>query len=137
MSRFRKLTHTIWYCQYHIVWCPKYRYRVLHGAIGEDVDRNVSSLSSQKKIELVELNVQIDHVHLLIMIPPKLAVSSFVGMVKGKTGSRILSKYRQFIIFLGTTLNSFRLIPFPLQGQRESVPFQGFSMPPFLGEVVY
>ena len=96
MSRFRKLTHTIWYCQYHIVWCPKYRYRVLHGAIGEDVDRNVSSLSSQKKIELVELNVQIDHVHLLIMIPPKLAVSSFVGMVKGKTGSRILSKYRNF-----------------------------------------
>ena len=96
MSRFRKLTHTIWYCQYHVVWCPKYRYRVLHGPIGEDVDCWVRTFSGQKKFELVELNVQIDHVHLLVMIPPKGAVSDFVGMVKGRTAIRILNKYKDF-----------------------------------------
>lgn len=86
MSRFRKLAHTIWYCQYHIVWCPKYRYRVLYGPLGEEVDRCIRIFSGQKKFELVELNVQIDHVHLFVMIPPKGAVSDFVGMVKRYSG---------------------------------------------------
>ena len=60
MSRFRKLTQTIWHCQYHIVWVPKYRYRVLSGQIAEEVNKCIRGFSEQKKCEIIELNVQID-----------------------------------------------------------------------------
>ena len=83
MSRFRKLSHTIWHCQYHIVWTPKYRFRILSGSVAEEVGRCIRAFSEQQKCEVVELNVQIDHVHLLVMIPPKIAVSDYVGTVRG------------------------------------------------------
>ena len=71
MSRFRKLSQTIWHCQYHIVWCPKYRFRVLKSEIKEEVEACIKGFSEVQKCELLELNVQIDHVHLLLMVPPK------------------------------------------------------------------
>ena len=78
MSRFKKLSHTIWHCQYHVVWTPKYRYRVLDGRVKQEVGNCIRAFSEQKKCEVVELNVQIDHVHLIVSIPPKLSVSSYV-----------------------------------------------------------
>lgn len=63
MSRFRKLSHTIWHCQYHIVWVPKYRYRILSGQVAQEVGRRIRAFAEQKKSEVIELNVQIDHVH--------------------------------------------------------------------------
>ena len=93
MSRFRKLTHAIWHCQYHIVWVPKYRYRILTGALGYEVEQCIRLFSSQKSCELLELSVQIDHVHVVCMIPPKLSISDYVGIVKGRTAIRVLKKY--------------------------------------------
>ena len=93
MSRFRKLTHTIWHCQYHIVWVPKYRHRILTGKIGDEVEQCVHVFSSQKACEIIEMNVQIDHVHLICMIPPKLSVSDYVGIVKGRTAIRLLKRF--------------------------------------------
>ena len=78
MSRFRKLTQTIWHCQYHIVWVPKYRYRVLDGQIETEVSNCIRAFSVQKECEIVELNVQIDHVHLLVMVPPRISISDHV-----------------------------------------------------------
>ncbi len=95
MSRFRKLSQTIWHCQYHIVWVPKYRYRVLKGGIGREVEACIHVFSEQQGCEILELNVQIDHVHLLVMIPPKVSVSSYVGTVKGRTAIRVLNKFRK------------------------------------------
>jgi len=95
MSRFKKLSHTIWHCQYHIVWTPKYRYRVLDGGVKQEVGNCIRAFSEQKKCEVVELNVQIDHVHLIVSIPPKLSVSSYVGMVKGRTAIRVLQRFRE------------------------------------------
>lgn len=95
MSRFRKLSQTIWHCQYHIVFVPKYRYRILSGAIGHEVDRCIRAFSEQKKAEIIELNVQIDHVHLLVMVPPKVSLSDYVGLVKGRTAIRVLNRFRQ------------------------------------------
>ena len=95
MSRFRKLSHTIWHCQYHIVWVPKYRLRILTGQVGEEVSRCTHSFSEQLQSEVVELNVQHDHIHLIAMIPPKIAVSDYVGIVKGRTAIRVLNKFRQ------------------------------------------
>ena len=95
MSRFKKLSHTIWHCQNHIVWTPKYRYRVLDGGVKQEVGNYIRAFSEQKKCEVVELNVQIDHVHLIVSIPPKLSVSSYVGMVKGRTAIRVLQRFRE------------------------------------------
>ena len=93
MSRFRKLSHTIWHCQYHIVWVPKYRHRILTGRIAEEVSRCVRAFSEQKKAEVVELNIQLDHVHLLVMVPPKISISDFVGTIKGRTAIRVFNKF--------------------------------------------
>ena len=94
MSRFRKLSHTIWHCQYHIVWVPKYRFRMLTGAVGQEVERCIRAFCEQQHAEIVELNIQVDHVHLLAMVPPKLSISEFVGTLKGRTAIRVFNKFR-------------------------------------------
>ena len=95
MSRFRKLSQTLWHCQYHIVWYPKYRFRVFEGEIKGEAEECIKSFTKVQKCELLELNVQVDHVHLLVMIPPKVSVSSYVGNVNGRTAIRILNKFRK------------------------------------------
>ena len=95
MSRFRKLSHTIWHCQYHIVWVPKYRYRILTGRVSEEVGRCIRAFTEHQQGEVVELNVQLDHVHLLVMVPPKVSVSAFVGTVKGRTAIRVFNQFRE------------------------------------------
>ena len=94
MSRFRRLSHAIWHCQYHFVWVPKYRYRVLTGLVGQEVERCIRAFSERAGAEVVELNVQADHVHLLAMVPPKVSISEFVGMLKGRTAIRVFNKFR-------------------------------------------
>jgi putative transposase len=93
MSRFRKLTHCVWHCQYHIIWCPKYRFRVLKGTIADDVQVTLQRLASYMKCEVVELNVQVDHVHMVVMVPPTLSVSKAVGELKGRSAMRIFQKF--------------------------------------------
>lgn len=94
MSRFRKLSHTIWHCQYHLFWVPKYRYRVLQGRVSQEVERSIRAFSERFGAEVVELNVQEDHVHLLAMVPPKVSISEFVGTLKGRTAIRVLNRFR-------------------------------------------
>ena len=94
MSRFRKLSQTIWHCQYHIVWVPKYRFKILIGKISQEVENCIRAFSEQQSCEILELNVQIDHVHVVVMVPPKLSISDFVGTVKGRTAIRVLNKFR-------------------------------------------
>ena len=94
MSRFKKLSQTIWHCQYHIVWVPKYRFRILEGKIAVEVSNCIRAFSEQKYSEIVELNVQIDHVHLLTMVPPKVSISDYVGTIKGRTSIRVLNRYK-------------------------------------------
>jgi len=95
MSRFKKLSHTIWCCQNHIVWVPKYRFRILTGRVAEEVARCIRAFAEHQKAEIVELNVQVDHVHLLVMVPPKVAISEFVGTVKGRTAIRVFNQFRE------------------------------------------
>ena len=93
MSRFEKLTHVLWYCQYHIVWVPKYRYRVLTGDVAREVHNCIQVYSSRLGCRVIELNVQPDHVHLLVKVPPKVSISKLLGVVKGKTALRIFTKF--------------------------------------------
>jgi len=95
MSRFKKLSQTLWHCQYHIVWVPKYRYRILSGKVAKLVEECIRAFSQQQGGEVIELNVQVDHVHLLAMVPPKVSISGYVGTLKGRTAIRVLNQYRE------------------------------------------
>ena len=95
MSRFRKLSQTVWHCQYHIVWTPKYRFKILKGEVAKEVEECIRIFCSHQKCEIIELSVQVDHVHLLVLIPPKISVSKFMGIVKGRTAIRVLNKFRK------------------------------------------
>ena len=95
-KRFKKLSHTIYECKYHVVWCPKYRYRILKDDIAESVRQQIYRLCQQKdKVEVLELNVQRDHVHLVLSLPPKYAVSDFMGYLKGKLAMRLFQRYER------------------------------------------
>lgn len=93
MSRFDKLSHVLWHCQYHIVWVPKYRYRILTGAVGREVFECIQVYSSRLGCQVIELNVQTDHVHLLIKVPPKQSISDLMGALKGRTAIRVFKQF--------------------------------------------
>jgi putative transposase len=94
LSRFRKLSHTIYECKYHIVFCPKYRLRIFKEGIKTYTEYQLRKLLDQKdNIELLEIHVCEDHVHMVISIPPKYSVSSLLGFLKGKLALRLLQNY--------------------------------------------
>ncbi|MFK7825902.1 MAG: IS200/IS605 family transposase [Oligoflexales bacterium] len=93
MSRFQKLSHVIWHCQYHIVWCPKYRYRVLKGKLADFLNQLIQVEVQKMKGQIVELNVQEDHVHLLLRVPPKISVSQLMGTIKGKSAIQLFQRF--------------------------------------------
>ncbi|MFP4397913.1 MAG: IS200/IS605 family transposase [Desulfonatronovibrio sp.] len=95
MSRFKKLSHAIWHCTYHIVWTPKYRYRILKGEIKDEVEYCIRMFSSQKGCIIEELNIQIDHVHLMIMVPLEISISDLMGILKGRTAIRVFNKFKE------------------------------------------
>lgn len=93
MSRYEQSSHVYHRCQYHIVWTPKYRYKILTGNLGKEVYRSIYIYCNMKKCNIVELNVQIDHIHLLVRTPPSLSVSELVGFLKGRTAIRLFNKF--------------------------------------------
>ena len=92
MSRFRKLSHVLWHCQYHLVWVPKYRYKILKGNVSVEIERCIRLFCEQETCEVVELNVQEDHIHLIVMMPPKVSVSELIGILKGRTAIRVFKQ---------------------------------------------
>jgi putative transposase len=74
---------------------PKYRFKILQGKIASKVESCIRAFSDQKEVEIIELNVQIDHVHILAMIPPKLSISDYVGIIKGRTAIRIFNEFKK------------------------------------------
>ena len=94
--QFKRLAHSVYECKYHIVFCPKYRYRILRDEVAEYTKQQIYRLCQQKDaVEVLELSVRADHVHLVVSIPPKYAVSSFVGYVKGKLSIRLFDRYEK------------------------------------------
>jgi putative transposase len=94
-SQYKRLSHTVWLCTYHIVFCPKYRYKVLEGKAEILVRNYLYKLCGQKdQVTIVEINIQPDHVHLVISIPPKYSISEIMGYLKGKTAIRLFQEQR-------------------------------------------
>ena len=94
MSRFKKLTHSIYECKYHVVICPKYRFQIFKGEIEEYCRQKIYILCRQKDLlEVLELNIQPDHIHMILSIPPKYSVSSIMGFLKGKLTLALFQRY--------------------------------------------
>jgi len=93
MSKYRKLSHTFYKCDYHIVWTPKYRYRILQGEVSSLLNRDIYGLSSMKDVVIEELTIRQDHIHMLCSVPPKLSISSYMGFLKGKTAIKVMRRY--------------------------------------------
>ena len=92
--QFKRLSHSIYECKYHLVFCPKYRYRIFKDDIAEYTRQQIYSLCKQKEqIEVLELSIQPDHVHLVVSIAPKYAVAAFMGYLKGKLAIRLFQQY--------------------------------------------
>ena len=93
MNDVNSLSHTKWNCKYHIVFAPKYRRKVFYGEKRREIGEILRTLCNWKKIRIIEAEVCPDHVHMLVEIPPKVAVSSFMGYLKGKSSLMIYEKY--------------------------------------------
>ncbi|GAB6152227.1 IS200/IS605 family transposase [Desulfosporosinus burensis] len=87
------LAHTQWNCKYHIVFAPKYRRQIIYGKIKGDIGKIIRTLCDYKKVEIIEANACPDHIHMLVSIPPKLSVSSFMGYLKGKSSLMIFDRH--------------------------------------------
>ena len=93
MSKYKKQSHVIYKCDYHIVWVPKYRFRILTGEVSNLVDKDIRVLSEWLACEIIELKVRADHVHVVVSIPPKISVSAYMGTIKGKIAIKLFKSY--------------------------------------------
>ena len=93
MAQLGSLAHTKWDCKYHIVWIPKYRKKALFGELRRELGPVLRELASHRDSEIIEGTMKVDHVHILISIPPKHKVSQVVGYIKGKSAMHIARSY--------------------------------------------
>lgn len=87
------LSHTTWNCKYHIVFAPKYRRKVFYGQKRLEIGEILRELCKWKEVVILEAEVCPDHIHMLVEIPPKISVSSFMGYLKGKSNIMIYNKW--------------------------------------------
>jgi putative transposase len=80
-------------CKYHIVFTPKYRRKIIFNQLRKDIQSDIRQLCKYKGVEILEGHMMPDHVHLLLAIPPKISVSSFMGYLKGKSSLMIFEKH--------------------------------------------
>ncbi|MCA9240050.1 MAG: IS200/IS605 family transposase [Planctomycetales bacterium] len=100
MQDFGSLNHTRWECKYHVVFIPKCRRKVLYGQVRQHLGKLFHDLAGQRESKILEGHLCVDHVHMLIRIPPKHSVSHVVGYVKGKSAIRVardfMGRHRSF-----------------------------------------
>jgi len=89
----QSLSHTKWECKYHIIWIPKYRKKKIFKELRRELGAVLRELARQRESEIEEGHLLVDHVHILISIPPKYAVSQVVGYIKGKSAIWVARHY--------------------------------------------
>ena len=93
MRDWQSQSHVRHYCRYHVVFVPKYRKKLIFGSLRKDIGKIVRELCRQQGVEIIEGHAMKDHIHLLLMIPPKYSVAHTVGFLKGKSAIRIFRDY--------------------------------------------
>ena len=90
---YESLTHTKWRCQYHIVLTPKYRRQIIYGKYKTEIGKILRTICERYDEEIIEAQACPDHIHMLVAIPPKMAVSRFMGILKGKSALMIFDRF--------------------------------------------
>lgn len=93
MKDINSLAHTTWNCKYHIVFAPKYRRQIIYGKYRESIGQVIRDLCERKVVIIHEANACPDYIHMLVIIPPKLSVSQFMGYLKGKSSLMIFDRH--------------------------------------------
>ena len=92
-NKANSLAHTKWMCKYHIIFTPKYRRKVIYNQYRKDLGEILRELCRYKHVEIIEGHLMRDHVHMLVMIPPSLFVSAFMGYLKGKLALMMFDRH--------------------------------------------
>ena len=92
-NKLNSLAHTKWLCKYHIVFTPKYRRKIIYNQYRRDLQDDIRLLCQYKGVKILEGHMMPDHVHLLVSIPPKLSVASFMGYLKGKSALMMFDQH--------------------------------------------
>ena len=92
-NKSNDLAHTKWMCKYHIVFTPKYRRKIIYNQLKEDIRDILKQLCAYKGVEIIEGHLMPDHIHMLVSIPPKMSVSSFMGYLKGKSTLMVYDRH--------------------------------------------
>jgi putative transposase len=86
--------HSVYRTEYHIVWIPKYRYRILNSGVKAYLEKLLPVIiNTIPGCEMIEYNIQVDHIHMVMIIPPKYSVSEVVGQIKGVTASKLRNRF--------------------------------------------
>lgn len=92
-NKEHSLARTKWMCKYHIVFTPKYRRKVIYNQYKQSIREILKQLCRYKGVEIIEGHLMPDHIHMLVSIPPKISVSSFMGYLKGKSALMIFDRH--------------------------------------------
>ena len=92
-NEIKHLTHSTYRCQYHIVFAPKYRRKMIYGQLRADIGQILRKLCEQNGVEIIEANAMPDHIHMLVSIPPHISISQFMGYIKGKSTLMIFDRH--------------------------------------------
>ena len=93
MKVYETLRHTTWECKYHVVFIPKCRRKALYGQLRRELGGVFRELAEQRECEIKEGHLMMDHVHMLISVPPKYSVAQVMGYIKGKSAIHIARVY--------------------------------------------
>lgn len=93
MKGEQSLAHTKWECKYHVVFAPKFRRKAIYGRLRRDISQILIELCKRKGIEIIEAEACIDHIHMLLTIPPKHSISQVMGYLKGKSSLIIFDRH--------------------------------------------
>ena len=92
-NEIKHTAHSSYRCEYHIVFAPKYRRKVIYGELRKDIGEILRKLCNEKKVEIIEAEACLDHIHMLVSIPPYLSISQFVGFLKSKSSLMIFDRH--------------------------------------------
>ena len=92
-NKIRSTAHSKYRCQYHIVFAPKYRRKIIYGKIKKDIGEILRKLCEQKGVEIIEAEACKDHIHMLVSIPPHISIAQFMGYIKGKSTLMIFDRH--------------------------------------------
>jgi putative transposase len=93
-SDYKNSSNVVYSCKYHIVWCPKYRRKVLESEIAIRLEEIIRQTAAEKQVEIIELEVMPDHVHLLCEVHPRYGVHRFVRLIKGRSSRMLRQEFK-------------------------------------------